>query len=50
MTLVRAVQQAGKHVCTPPNCSQVCEEARQAIASALPPELVGSASVMAEGD
>lgn len=36
---------------TPPHPRvQVCNEAREAIASALPPHLVGSASVMAEGD
>mmetsp|Transcript_4690 Transcript_4690/g.11097 ORF Transcript_4690/g.11097 Transcript_4690/m.11097 type:complete len:414 (+) Transcript_4690:2273-3514(+) len=29
---------------------QVCDEARQAIASALPAELVGSPAIMAEGD
>lgn len=40
----RAIANIG---CTLPPCVQVCDEARIAIASALPPELVGSASVMA---
>jgi len=32
-------------LCCAVSCMQVCEEARAAVASALPPELVGTDSV-----